>query len=268
MSLFYLDILFILNIITCQSIDTPVIGVLTIPCLPEDVEVLDCPYWTELNTTSYIATSYVKWLEAGGARVVPILITDSLESVSKLVLQLNGVFLTGGIELLHSTSIYYNQVFNILETLRKYHGENPLKSIPLWGTCLGFQAMIVATSKTGPSIMSTGYDHHEADNVHLIPYLDLMNQKIFGHTMPRLYQTVVKETLNESVAWFSHDYGFTPYNFLNDEYVNGNFSIIGTSIVDQNQSNIIVSLIESKGEHDVSLSWYASQFLPLKRLKE
>eukprot|EP01084_Bolivina_argentea_P230902 389531_1 len=165
MSLFYLDILFILNIITCQSIDTPVIGVLTIPCLPEDVEVLDCPYWTELNTTSYIATSYVKWLEAGGARVVPILITDSLESVSKLVLQLNGVFLTGGIELLHSTSIYYNQVLNILHTLRKYHTENALiKSIPLWGTCLGFQAMVEAIAKA--SIMKTGYDDHDVESVY------------------------------------------------------------------------------------------------------
>ena len=81
--------------------------------------------------------------------MVPILSTDSLEDVSKLVLQLNGVLFTGGTEYFNSTSIYYNQVFNILDTMRKYHSDNPTKSIPLWATCLGFQAMVCATSKTG-----------------------------------------------------------------------------------------------------------------------
>ncbi len=81
---------------------------------------------------SYIAASYVKFLEAGGAKVVPILVTESLEAVSKLVLQLNGVLFTGGTADFNSRSIYYNQVKNILNTMREYTKQNPTKSIPLW----------------------------------------------------------------------------------------------------------------------------------------
>ena len=84
------------------------------------------------DAKSYFAASYVKFLEAGGAKVVPILSTDSAEDVSKLVLQLNGVLFTGGTEYFNSSSVYYSQVKNILDTLRQYHAENPAKSIPLW----------------------------------------------------------------------------------------------------------------------------------------
>ena len=132
----------------CKSNDVPVIGILSVPCLPQ-IAASDCPSWVGFKASSYIAASYVKFLEAGGAKVVPILSTDSLENVSKLVLTLNGVLFTGGTEYFNSSSIYYNQVINILNTMRTYNKNNPTKSIPLWATCLGFQAMICAISKTG-----------------------------------------------------------------------------------------------------------------------
>eukprot|EP01084_Bolivina_argentea_P230903 389532_1 len=163
MSFLNFAILLMLHMITCQSNDTPVIGILSLPCLPEVMEK-DCPEWAVPSATSYIAASYVKWLEAGGARVVPIVVTDNFQSVSELVLQLNGILFTGGTEYFDSTSIYYNQVLNILHTLRKYHTENALKSIPLWGTCLGFQAMVEAIAKA--SIMKTGYDDHDVESVY------------------------------------------------------------------------------------------------------
>ena len=148
MALFLVLCIITLQFISSKCNDVPVIGILSVPCLPQ-IAAHDCPSWTGVNAKSYIAASYVKFLEAGGAKVVPILSTNSLEDVSKLVLQLNGVLFTGGTEYFNSTSIYYNQVFNILATLRKYHADNPTKSIPLWATCLGFQAMVCATSKSG-----------------------------------------------------------------------------------------------------------------------
>ena len=55
-------------------------------------------YWTGAPDApgGYIAASYVKWLEAAGARAVPILYTDSNETIHGKLSAVNGVLLPGG----------------------------------------------------------------------------------------------------------------------------------------------------------------------------
>lgn len=48
------------------------------------------------NGVPYIAASYVKYLESAGARVVPILHTDSSTELKRLFSKLNGFFIPGG----------------------------------------------------------------------------------------------------------------------------------------------------------------------------
>ena len=45
---------------------------------------------------SYIMSSYVKYFEAQGARVVPLLITQSDEEIYEQLEKLNGVVMPGG----------------------------------------------------------------------------------------------------------------------------------------------------------------------------
>ena len=59
----------------------PIFGVLTLP-------------W-EMNI-QYIASSYVKYLEMSGARVVPISLNYSYKEIDFLLASVNGVFFTGG----------------------------------------------------------------------------------------------------------------------------------------------------------------------------
>ena len=71
-----------------QSVHThrPVIGVLTLPepgCLRFGDQV--------------IATSNARWLQAGGARVVPIFYDSTPEELDFVLNRVNGVFWTGGI---------------------------------------------------------------------------------------------------------------------------------------------------------------------------
>eukprot|EP01084_Bolivina_argentea_P309826 535955_1 len=245
---------------SCKCNDVPVIGILSVPCLPQ-VAAHDCPSWTGVKAKSYIAASYVKFLEAGGAKVVPILSTDSIEDVSKLVLKLNGVLLTGGTEYFNSTSIYYNQVKNILNTMRQYNKANPTKSIPLWATCLGFQALVCATSKTGPTILKGGYNaYNTALNVNFSPYGK--TSRMFDSTMPSSYSSSVYTKMGtEDITWNDHGGGFNPTDFENDMYLSANFSIIGNSFAPLSRKNF-VTLIESKS--NLGLSWYGAQFHPEK----
>ena len=48
------------------------------------------------NYTSYIAASYVKFVESGGARVVPILIDQSDDYYQMIFSSTNGLLIPGG----------------------------------------------------------------------------------------------------------------------------------------------------------------------------
>jgi gamma-glutamyl hydrolase len=72
-----------------QKEDRPVIGILTLPTKYEDFPI-------SANYTTYIAASYVKWAEGGGARVIPLKVNDSKENLTELISKVNGIIFTGG----------------------------------------------------------------------------------------------------------------------------------------------------------------------------
>jgi gamma-glutamyl hydrolase len=89
---------------------------------------------------NYIAASYVKWLEAAGAEVVPIQWDQPFEQIDYLLDRLNGVVFTGGnIKILddegNPKSIYFT-FQHITEYILKKNQNSHY--YPLWGTCMGF----------------------------------------------------------------------------------------------------------------------------------
>jgi hypothetical protein len=65
--------------------DRPVIGVLT---LPEPA----CLHYGEQS----IVTSNVRWIQAGGARVVPVFYDSTDDELDYILHRINGIFFTGG----------------------------------------------------------------------------------------------------------------------------------------------------------------------------
>ena len=107
---------------------------------------------------SYIPASYVKFLEAGGARVAPILYDLPDEELTALLASLNGALFIGYVKSACPASLFYasntcsgNAAFfekdgetlttyaktgrRVYETAVIRHSED--ESWPLWGTCLG-----------------------------------------------------------------------------------------------------------------------------------
>ena len=68
--------------------DRPIIGILAQECQPYFSE--------ELCSTSYIAASYVKYIESAGARVVPVLINQPEEYYQTIFDSTNGLLIPGG----------------------------------------------------------------------------------------------------------------------------------------------------------------------------
>ena len=112
----------------------PLVGILALPCDSEP------KYCHNNKTGSYIGSSYVKWLESGGARVIPIPLSMSEPDVYSLIDSLNGVLFTGGAADFTESEPYWRHVNWILDYLRKI--ATPVSAVPLWATCLGFEALL------------------------------------------------------------------------------------------------------------------------------
>ncbi|XP_051878628.1 gamma-glutamyl hydrolase-like [Pristis pectinata] len=92
---------------------------------------------------SYIAASYVKYLESAGARVVPISINLSETEYQKIFYSINGVLFPGGQVDLKTSQ--YAKIASLFYNLAIQANDNGTY-FPVWGTCLGFEELTVLTS--------------------------------------------------------------------------------------------------------------------------
>ena len=95
------------------------------------IGILDQDYDTK-NT--YIAASYVKWVESAGARAVPLFYNKwSTSTMEGMLKNLNGVILPGGGQSL--TTKYRSQLDTVFNYAKKAN-DNGIY-FPVWGTCQG-----------------------------------------------------------------------------------------------------------------------------------
>jgi gamma-glutamyl hydrolase len=111
--------------------DMPIIGLFGQPSSSTNA---DCG-----GNCQYIAASYVKYLEAAGARVVPIDYHASQETIDGLFGQLNGFFFPGGGAEFPAAAQY---VFD-----KTVAANDAGDFMPLWGTCMGFQWLLISASR-------------------------------------------------------------------------------------------------------------------------
>uniref|UniRef100_A0A3Q2E2S2 folate gamma-glutamyl hydrolase n=1 Tax=Cyprinodon variegatus TaxID=28743 RepID=A0A3Q2E2S2_CYPVA len=131
----------LINLLFCSPAarnDEPIIGVLA-----QEV------FSPKPNQTAYIAASYVKFLEAAGARVVPVMINMTMEEYKTLFSSINGVLYPGGgVSIISSGYQRAAKAFYDLAIEANKQGDY----FPVWGTCLGFEQLMYLTS--GKSLLS------------------------------------------------------------------------------------------------------------------
>lgn len=120
-----------------QATDTPVIGILAQE-FAHGSAVLQKKYYP--NYTSYIAASYVKQVEASGARVVPILINQSREYYASILSHINGVVLPGGAAPFDQPNGYAEAARHIVNIVEKLNDQGTV--MPILAVCLGFELIL------------------------------------------------------------------------------------------------------------------------------
>lgn len=107
------------TLVLCGAHDRPTVGILT----------------QQYDTThSYIAASYVKFVEGAGARAVPLFYERwDQGTLRKVLSSVNGVLLPGGGA--EFSGVYWDALQTIFDHATRANEDGV--HYPIWGTCLG-----------------------------------------------------------------------------------------------------------------------------------
>lgn len=225
--------------------DEPVIGVLA----QEMSYSLAAKY--EEDYESYIAASYVKFVEGAGARVVPIWINKPREYYEDILPKLNGVLLPGGATWFNQSNGYADagrHIYDVAEEINVQGG-----FFPVWGTCLGFELLTY--------LAANGEEHrvHCSSNNQALPLdfkADFRKSRMFGETPDEIIEILASEPVTPNF----HQYCVTEKNF--SAYgLDREWRVMSTN-QDWNGLEFISTI-----EHKV-LPFYGVQFHPEKNIYE
>jgi len=180
--------------------DRPVIGILT----QELDEELDKKLPKGHNYSSYLAASYVQWVQAGGARAVIIKIGEDEKYYKELFNSLNGLLLPGGSAPLTGSG-GYAEVGELFYDLAK-EANDAGDTFPIWGTCNGFELLTVLSSKDHSRLTDCD-SQDQAVPLNFLPQWEESN--LFSSAPP----DVIREIMKEKVTINFHNHCMTPENF-------------------------------------------------------
>ncbi|KAI1889100.1 hypothetical protein AGOR_G00175600 [Albula goreensis] len=218
--------------------DMPVIGVLAQE-LPARMPV----------GSSYIAASYVKYLESAGARVVPVKINQTLEEYERLFHSINGVlFPGGGVSIVSSGYAKAAKIFYELAIKANFNGDY----FPIWGTCLGFEALTYLTS--GKVLLSATNTSGIA--LPLVFTKNSTKSRMFSKFPVDVLEALASEPITEN----SHEWSLTVESYNKSEELLNFYSILSTNTDGKVE---FVSTMEAK-----DLPIYGTQWHPEKNAFE
>lgn len=84
---------------------------------------------------TYIAASYVKYLEMSGAQVIPLFSNATRAELNSTLHKINGVLFPGGDSAIDIKNSWTKTADFILQFAKQQNDQG--KVFPVWGTCLG-----------------------------------------------------------------------------------------------------------------------------------
>lgn len=231
-----------------QATDLPIIGILSLPVTVASQR--------KYGNSSF-ATSYTRWLEAGGARTVPILFDSSPEELDYLLARLNGVFWTGGLVDFNPEvddpqgSLYLKTTAHIWRYVLKANEKG--QYYPFWGTCLGFERIIQLFAHDNDSSIFMDVDAENFGiNLELTPAGWL--SRLFGGMSLELFKAVASPL--GQLAFNNHGLGVHPHAFRKS-LAGAYFKVL--SMDEDRDGKLFVSTMEGR-----QFPFYGSQWHPEK----
>ncbi|KAK3138258.1 hypothetical protein QOZ80_5AG0366510 [Eleusine coracana subsp. coracana] len=184
------------------------------------------------TATSYIAASYVKFVEAAGARVIPLVYNEPEERILEKLSLVNGVLFTGGSE---KHGPYFETIKKVFQYVldRNEAGE----PFPLFAQCLGFELVSMIVSKDN-NILETFDALNQASTLQF-PNYSLLEGSVFQRFDPEL----IKKVSTSCLVMQNHRYGISPKRLRENGALSSFFKVLTTS-PDEN-GKVYVSTVEA-----------------------
>ncbi|CAM9775612.1 unnamed protein product [Lampetra planeri] len=170
--------------------------------------------------STYIAASYIKYLEAAGARVAPIRVNLTNAEYEKVFYSINGLLLPGGGADLQTSG--YAHAARILYKLAIKANDRG-DYFPVWGTCLGFEQLTVLTS--GINVLTdTKSTRYVALPLKFTPGFE--ESRMFRNIMPEVVRAMAEEPISANVHYKS----LSVKNFTANEKLRNFYWVLSTNV--------------------------------------
>jgi len=206
--------------------------------------------------SSYIAASYVKYVEAAGARAVPIMYNMPREEMERRFKAVNALLLPGGGQNI-CDGPYAEAGKYLLDLANKANAEGDY--FPVWGTCLGFEQLAIAYSKNC-SVVKSGFNA-EDDASPLILTEEAGASRLLGGDSPRAKYLQHLASADAGLAMENHGQGVSLEDWTQNAQLHSQFKVLSYSL--DRDGRKYVSTIEGR-----DLPIYATQWHPEKNLFE
>ncbi|XP_033474517.1 gamma-glutamyl hydrolase [Epinephelus lanceolatus] len=214
--------------------DRPVIGVLTQIVTDEILK----PFGR-----TFIPASYVKFIESGGSRVMPIRLTLTTAEYEDIFSKINGLLLIGGAADLETSD--FARVAKIFYTFAlKANDEGDF--FPIWGTCMGMQLLTVLVA--GQNLLTKTTAENLALPLNLTE--EAGSSRMFEGFPDELMRALTREPLTGNF----HHYGLAAETFHENEKLQSFFSVLSTNVAENGVQ--FVSTIEGKKYPFYGVQWH------------
>ena len=166
---------------------------------------------------SYIAASYVKYLESSGARVVPVPSHMSDEQVEEIFHGVNGVLFPGGGVQWNISGYFKHAKYFFAKSLEANKNGD---YFPIWGTCLGFETLNIIAAGNRPDILTK----FSASDISIpLNYTDIAPESRLFKDMP---QNLYKALGTEAISYNHHNYGVGPETYAEEPSLRNFFNVL------------------------------------------
>ncbi|XVF88000.1 hypothetical protein PTKIN_Ptkin19aG0014000 [Pterospermum kingtungense] len=215
----------------------PVIGILTHPGDGASGRLNNDTY------ASYIAASYVKFVEAAGARVIPLIYNEPEEILFQKIDLVNGVLFTGGWA---KAGWYYEMARKIFKKVLEKNDEGD--HFPLYAICLGFELLTMIVSEDRNILEPFSV----ADQASSLQFVNNIN--IEGTVFQRFPSDLLTKLGTDCLVMQNHHYGISPVRLQNNLKLSKFFKIL-TSSADEN-NKVYVSTAQAWGYPVTAFQWH------------
>ncbi|XP_024043543.1 gamma-glutamyl hydrolase 2-like isoform X3 [Citrus sinensis] len=145
------------------------------------------------TNASYIAASYVKFVESAGARVIPLIYNEPEDVLFEKLELVNGVLYTGGWA---KDGLYYEIVEKVFKKILEKNDAGD--HFPLYAHCLGFELLTMIIGKDKNILES----FNAADQASTLQFIE--NTSIEGTVFQRFPPQLIKKLSTDCLVMQNH----------------------------------------------------------------